>query len=119
MAWVKAALLFGLTAVAAYLIYGVTDNIAVPSAVVFIGVIGACMSVALAGDSADAGPAPASGNPRAAAGAAPRLAYPDRTGAATAPATAPDPRSAPADEGWPAGNADPDTAAWREAARRR
>lgn len=54
MRWVKAALLLGVCVAAAAGLYVLFDNIAVPAALVLIGVIGACMSVALAGDGSGA-----------------------------------------------------------------
>lgn len=105
MRWVKAALVLVLSTTVGIVTYLATDNLAVPAALVSIGVIIACMTVALAGDGGGSAPVP---NPRAASGEAMRSAAPDRRMAASAPAPA----------GWPGQAQNPDAAAWHRAQRR-
>ncbi|MFG1922185.1 hypothetical protein [Cryptosporangium sp. NPDC048952] len=138
MRWVKAALLLIGSLALAGASYVVLDNIAVPAAIAIIGVIVACMSVALGGS--DDGAAPVA-NPRA--GGSVRSQSPNRVlpqpadptqyppqpqGYAQEPAQAY--RQEPGyhqghvqgypqapQQGW-GPRVDPDEAAWREAQRR-
>ncbi|WP_157017951.1 hypothetical protein [Cryptosporangium arvum] len=127
MRWVKAALLLVASAALAVASYVVLDNIAVPAAIAIIGVIVACMSVALSGS--DTGPAPVA-NPRA-GGPVPSAA-PNRVPAPGEPASRYQPgyrdgrseghvqthgQVPPPAGRWPR-HVDPDTEAWREARRR-
>ncbi|SHN74639.1 hypothetical protein [Cryptosporangium aurantiacum] len=98
MRWVKAGLLIGISLVVAYGVYGVTENLAVPTAVVLAGVVFACMAIAL--DSHDVAP-PQGERPRVRGADAPQ--QPERAAA------------------WSGGpeRPDPDAQAWRAAAQRR
>ncbi|GAA3390725.1 hypothetical protein [Cryptosporangium minutisporangium] len=90
----KAALVVIVSVVVAVGVYGVTGNMAVPSAIVLSGIVAACMAVAL-GDDQDL--------------ATPNASTPDRTAATRTHAAA---------DAWPSASArrpDPDAAAWRAA----
>lgn len=89
MRWVKATLVSAISGVLAYTAYGVTDNVAVPTAIVLSGLVFACMALALDGS----GQAPRTERPR----------FP------------PNAESRP----LPAGRPDPDAEVWRTADRRR
>ena len=92
MRWAKAVLVFAISVVVAYLAYGVTDNLAVPTAVVLSGLVFTCMAFAL--DTAGQAPAQA-----------------ERRRFHAGPEGRPVPRGAV--------RPDPDADAWRAAARRR